>query len=292
MTTTYFVTGVTGTVGHQVAVELLHHEDARVRVGARDVQAPKARALAELGAEVVPFDYENRAAVREALSGVHRAVFVPPLVENLDQLVSGAVAEAAAAGVSHIVRVSAHGADPNAPFALARWHGNADVEVAESGVSYTILQPTFFQDNVLNIHGESLRSQGAFYGASGGARVAYISSADIARTAAAVLRDPSSHAGKTYLLTGKEAVTDAEVAGLLTEITGKQISYVDLPPDELGAGVRDSGAPAWLADALVALEGVKAQGWASEPSPAVAEITGKPPESYRSFLARTASSLG
>jgi uncharacterized protein YbjT (DUF2867 family) len=292
MTTTILVTGATGNIGYQVANELLEQEGVRVRAAVRSRDAAKAVALAERGAELVRLDYTEPGTLREAFAGADRAFLVAPLVEDLDQLMIAAIEVAQEAGVSHIVRASAHGASADGPFALARWHGKADDALARSGIGYTILQPTFFQDNVINLHGDTIRGQGAFYGASGDGEVAYISSADIARAAAVVLVDPAGHTGKSYLLTGGEALRDTEVASLLSEATGRSISYVNLEPDQLAGAVRDSGAPDWLVEALLALESVKAQGWASQPSPAVAEITGREPERYREFLERSAGALG
>jgi uncharacterized protein YbjT (DUF2867 family) len=291
MTTTILVTGATGNLGSQLATQLLRDGDVRVRAAVRSNDAPKAVELAERGAQLVRFDYTDEASMRDALAGVDRAFLVAPLVEDLDRLVTTSIDAARSAGVSHIVRASALGADADAPFALARWHGRADEYLARTGLAYTILKPTFFQDNALNFHGETIRAQGAFYGASGQGRSAYISSADIARTAAAILRDPSRHTGKTYVLTGGEALTDGEVATMLGEVAGRPIAYVNLEPEALAAGVRDSGAPEWLVEALVGLEGVKAQGFAAEISPAVAEITGQAPEPYRTFLDRHAAAL-
>lgn len=285
---TILVTGATGTVGAQVA-HLLLDRGARVRVGVRTPAA--AAELGRRGAEVVALDLEDDASVRAALAGVGRALLLSPFVERFHATAVRNIEAARAAGVDHVVRISALGADPDGALEIAQWHGAADRALAHSGVGFTVLQPTFFQDNLIKFHADSVRRDGAFYGASAGGATAYISSADIAASAAAVLLAPAAHAGATYVLTGGEAVTDARVAELATAAIGKPVRYVDLPGEQLAEGMRSNGAPGWLVDALVGLEAVKAAGWAAEATPAVRELTGRAPEAYASFLARNADRL-
>ena len=182
--TEILVTGATGTVGSAV-VDALLARDAKVRVGVRT--PAKAEAVAAQGARVVKLDYDAPETLEAAFAGVERAFLLVPFVEDFDALVPRVLSVAKAAGVQHVVKMSAAGADAEAPMALARKHGLADGAVAQSGMGYTILKPTFFQDNLVKFQGQAIAGQGAFYGASAGAKVAYVSSADIARTAATIL---------------------------------------------------------------------------------------------------------
>lgn len=286
---TILITGATGTIGSQVASELLDR-GASVRVASR---RPEALArFAERGAEVTRIDLEDPASLAPALAGVTRAFVVGPQSgPDFGAHIELVVAAAAAAGVEHLLRYSALGADPEAPLALSREHGVAEAHVKAGPIPWTILEPTFYQDNIITFSGDSIRSEGVFYGAAGDGAATYVSSADIARVAAAILEDPAPHAGATYVLTGPEALSSAALAALATEVLGREIRYVDLPPETLGAGMRGAGLPGWLADALVGLEAVKRDGYAAAVSPAVREITGRDPESYRTFLERNRGKL-
>jgi uncharacterized protein YbjT (DUF2867 family) len=277
------VTGASGTIGSET---VRHLREAGESVRAAVHSPEKAGPLSSLGAEVVKLDYASEASIDAALEGIDRVMLITPFVEHPVPDVQRFVARAQEKGVAFIVRLSAAGADASSGFALSREHGLGENVVRESGIRWAVLQPNFFMDNFVNFQAESIKAQGAFYGASGGKPVAYVSSRDVGAVAAAILRAPDAHAAKTYVLTGAEGVTDEAAAALLSDLVGKAVRYVDLTPEQVEAGAKQQGAPGWQAAALGGLENVKRQGWAAGVSPAVEEITGRKPESLKDFLAR------
>ncbi|MEL6187948.1 MAG: SDR family oxidoreductase [Myxococcota bacterium] len=286
--TRILVTGATGTIGSQI-VEPLIQAEATVRAAVRS--RSRASALEAQGAEIVEYDIEQGQGVEEAFAGVDRAFLLTPFVPDFSALTIRALEAARKAGVSHVVKLSAAGADPASPSWLPRNHGLGDVAVAESGLSYTILRPTFFQDNIITFSADSLRSEGVFYGASAGQSVAYVSSRDVGAVAAQALLHPHKHAEKTYDLTGGEGVTGLALAALLTETLGRPVSFRDISSDEYGASLRAAGTPEPFVEALLGLEYVKAQGWAAAVSPHVSEALGRAPETYAAFIARNRGRL-
>lgn len=280
---TILITGATGTVG-SVVTDLLLDAGEKVRVGTR--RPTEGAALSARGAEIVPLDFERPETLREAMHGAKRVFLLTPFVEHGTPLVRAAVEAARAAKVEFVLRMSAAGADRKAWFTLAREHGEGDALVAESGLAHAILQPTFFQDNFLKFHAESLKTQNAFYGASAGGATSYVSSRDIGASAAAILRAPEAHLGKTYVLTGPEAKTDVEVAAILSDVLGRSIRYVDLGEADYVAGMRAQGVPEWVIDGLSNLERVKALGYAAGISADVESLTGSKGETLRQFIER------
>jgi uncharacterized protein YbjT (DUF2867 family) len=93
------------------------------------------------------------------------------------------------------------------------------------------------------------------------------------------------------VLTGPDAVSDTELAELISGAIGRLVKYVDVGPDQLRASMLERGMPAWIADSMVALEAVKANGYAAGVSSAVRDITARAPESYRAFLERNRNRL-
>jgi uncharacterized protein YbjT (DUF2867 family) len=277
------VTGATGTVGSNL-VEALRARGADVRVGVRSPE--KAARLAEAGVEVVKLDFDAPETLASAMAGVERLFLLSPFTDELVAPTRAAMAAANTAGVTFVLRISALGASEDAPLALGRKHGAADKAVIDSGIPYALILPTFFQDNIIKFHLGTVRGQGAFYGASGTGSTSYISSRDIAEVAAAILLAPDAHLSKSYVLTGPEAVSDGELAGLISKVTGREVKYIDLPPEQLAGGMREQGAPEWMIEALIGLEGIKAAGYAAEVSPAVEQILGHKGETYESFLQR------
>jgi uncharacterized protein YbjT (DUF2867 family) len=277
------VTGATGTIGKQV-VRALRERGVDVRAGARTPET--LQDLAALGAEIVRIDWDDPASLGAAFAGVDRVFLLTPFVEDDLPHVKAAIAAARAAGVSFLLRMSAAGADASSPAALPRHHGQGENLVKESGIRWAVIRPNFFQDNFVNYQAGSIKAQGAFYGAGGEGKTAYVSSSDVGASAAAILAAPEAHASQTYLLTGPEALSDGEVARLLGVLIGREVEFVNLEPDGLAAGLRSQGTPEWQVQALLFLESVKAHGWAAAVSPAVQQITGRAPENIRAFLER------
>jgi uncharacterized protein YbjT (DUF2867 family) len=282
------ITGATGTIGQEVARALLEAKE-EVRIVARDPS--KVSELQRLGAEVVAGDFDDQASLEKAFQGAERLFLLTGFVENCVPQVRNAVEAAKAAGVRFILRMSAAGADASSQFSLASHHGESEDLVKGSGLGWAVIRPSFFMDNLLNYAGASLKASSAFYGAANEGKSAYVSSRDVGESAAAILRDPSRHAGKIYDLTGGEAVSEAEIARLASEAAGREIKYVNLAADDFRKGIVGSGAPDWIADAMVGLESIKANGWSAGTTNAVQELTGRPPETYKAFFERNKARL-
>ena len=97
--------------------------------------------------------------------------------------------------------------------------------------------------------------------------VAAVAQDDIADAATAVLLDPAAHAGRTYALTGPEAITMAEVAAVLASATGREISYLPETLAEAYASRKVFEAPEWEVDASGAVMSPTStvRGWSSMP---------------------------
>jgi uncharacterized protein YbjT (DUF2867 family) len=283
------VTGATGTIGKEV-VRALRAKNLSVRAGARTPE--KLEALKKLGAEVVALDFNDPASVQSAFEGVDRVFLLTPFVESPVELAKGAIAAAKKAGVRFILRMSAAGADPNAPAVLPREHGIIENLVKDSGIPWAVIQPSFFMDNFFNYSGDSIKGQSAVYGASGTGKVAYVSSADVGAVAAEILANPEKHASKSYLITGGEAVTDEQAVRTLSEVLNREIKLVNMPAKDYEAALRSAQLPNWMVENLLFLESmVKAQGWAEATVTTVKDVTGREPERLRSFFERNKSLL-
>jgi uncharacterized protein YbjT (DUF2867 family) len=102
--------------------------------------------------------------------------------------------------------------------------------------------------NLVNYNAGTIRSQDAFYGCQGDGAVSIVDIRDVAAVAVIVLA-ASGHDGKSYTLTGGEALNNEQVAGKISRIVGREISYMDLPPAELKKAMLSAGTPEWSADA-------------------------------------------
>lgn len=285
---TTLVTGATGNVGGQVAQRLLD-TGANVRVAVRDLSSEKATAWKKAGAEVVHYDYSDVTTLRPAMDGVDRLFLMTPMVEDPLPLNMAAIDAARDAGVSFVAKLSAIGADPLALSGQACMYGQVEAVIKGSGLDWSMLQPTFYMTNLVHHAGETIRSENAFYGASDGNATSYVSPDDVAHVAAIVLSDPDSHRGQSYVLTGPQALTENEVACILSDVTGRKIMYQDIGLEGIRSGMIESGSPQWLADGMVDLESSKVNGVADGISPSVEKVTGLRGETFEQYARRNAA---
>ncbi len=275
------VTGATGTIGKDVVKGLIAKgEQVRAMIHNPEKAPPATR---EPGVEYVSGDLEKPETVIAALQGVEKAFLLSPEDPRMPELHGKFAAAAKDAGLRHLVRLSILPANPDAPLPIAKWHGEADRLVMESGGPYTILRPANFMQNNLRA-ARTIASEGAIYGAMGDGKVGHIDTRDVAEVAVAVLTS-EGHEGQIYPLTGPESISMAEVAARLSTALGREIKYVDVPPEKAKAGMMAMGMPDWRADAWVKLGGMIAMGKADMATPAVKEILGREPHNIDQFAA-------
>jgi uncharacterized protein YbjT (DUF2867 family) len=273
------ITGATGTTGREVVAELR-------RLGARQVRAlvrDRARAdfIREAGFETVAGDFARPETLGAALEGVGRALLLTPPTPDTVSHHHDFIIAAAAAGVRHVVKLSAFGADADAPEGFGRWHGRSENLLKTSGLKWTILRPNFFMQNLLG-QARQIAATGNIHQPLGDARASFIDARDIAAVAARALTE-DGHEGQTYTLTGPEALSYEEVAAKLSEATGRRITYVPVTPEQFRDGALAAGLPGWLVSALERLNELFASGQAAEVTDAVRRVGRTEPTTFGQF---------
>ena len=267
------ITGATGTNGRLVVQSLLRR-GARVRAMVQD--AGKAADLGQAGAELVVGDFDRPETLREALSGTDRALLLSAVDPRLVEREGRFVEAARKTGLRHLVKFSAIGAHPAAPFTFGRQHGDGEHLVMASGIAFTFVQPNFFMQNLL-WSADTIKAQGALFSTLGAARVSHVDARDIAEVIATALAEPiDRHAGLIHLVTGPAAVTFTEIAETFTRVLGAAVRHADLTDEALKDGLRSSGQPEWQATALVELNRYARHGHASVVTDTVRRVTGHP----------------
>lgn len=273
------VTGATGALGGLVARAL-----AQRGIPQRLLVRTPARAPQLSLATVHRFSYSDRTASETALAGVD-TLFMVSASESEDRLDQhrSFIDAAAAAGVRHVVYTSFVGAAPDAIFTLARDHFGTEEHIRASGMTWTFLRDGFYLDFVEALVGED----GTIRGPARDGRAAFVARADVARTAAEVLADPVSHAGRTYDLTGPEALTLTDVAEIISRVRGREVTFHDETLDEAYASRAGYGAPGWQLDAWVTTYTAIASNRMAAISPDIERITGTAPMTLETYLTAT-----
>jgi uncharacterized protein YbjT (DUF2867 family) len=231
------VTGANGTTGSAV-VRALVAAGIPTRVLVRD--RAKAASLPS-NIEILVGELSDRAALDAACRGV-RSVFLASF-DHPDQLAlqKNLIDASRDAGVGMIVRLSGSSAAPDAASRAMRIHATGDAQLANSGLGYCILKPSWFHQNFFTYcPGGRLRLP------AGDGRLPFIDVRDIAAVAVKALTEPG-HDGKSYLLLGPELLNHREVAAILSAATGRDFVYEDVTPEAwrqkvLAAGMNEDVA--------------------------------------------------
>jgi len=279
------VTGATGLNGSEL-VRRLSARGIPSRALTRTVT--KAQFLATLPhVEVVEGDMARPDSLAAALKGVDRAMLISSSDPTMLDVQSSFIEAARKAGVRHVVKLSGIIPELDSPFRFARMHAEAEKRLEASGMAFTHLRAGEFMPSYFR-QVPSIVARGVLALPMAGARIASIDIGDIAEVAVAVLTT-EGHEGKTYPLTGPEALTMAEVAEKLSAATGKPVRYVDVPPEDARQARLAAGLPPFLVDGLDELFAERRKGKESKVWPTIEEVFGWRPASFDEFARRNAA---
>jgi uncharacterized protein YbjT (DUF2867 family) len=113
---------------------------------------------------------------------------------------------------------------------------------------------------------------------------------DVGTVAAAVLT-ADGHDGRTYTLTGPEAISYSEVAETLSAVTGRQVEFLDVPEEAAEAGLSQAGMPEWLVRQIVGVFRLIRGGRLAEVTDTVCVLTGQEPRRFTDFAHEVAPLL-
>ena len=184
---------------------------------------------------------------------------------------------AKAAGVRHIVRLSAQGVEQgNSPLRQFEQH------IEASGLEWTFLRPSWFMQNYSTINAESICQAQMFAEPAGDEKTAFIDARDIAAVAVEALTKPG-HSGQAYTLTGGQAYNRHEVAAAISAATGKQVRYVPVSAEQFSDTLASFGMPVAYVELMGGLYQMVRAGWTAGVSNTVAQVLGREPMTFAQF---------
>jgi len=270
------ITGSTGAVGGRTAQRLADAGIAQ-RLLVRDpAQAPSLAGAVPVAVS----DYGDVEAMTGALAGVS-TLFLVSFREADDRLQRHfrAVDAAAAAGVERIVYLSFLEASADSTFALGRQHFATEEHIRETGLGFVFLRSSFYADFVPYFTGDD----GVIRAPAGDGRVSWISRDDIADTVAVAIQTEEFD-GQSLENTGPAALDFHETAAILSDVTGREISYVEETVEEAWESRRPSGAPDWEIEGWITSYLAIGNGELSTVSDTVERLTGHQPVDVETFL--------
>ncbi len=273
------ITGATGKVGSAL-LDNLANDDIELRALAHDES--EAKSLEGRGAEAVLGDFLEPETLRPALEGVGTVFLLTPIhPQQVHQATTMIEAARGSGNGPRIVRLSVHQASHQAPTRISRQHAEIEDTLATSGLPYTLLRPQSFMQNTL-MAAPTVASEDRIYQPMKEGRLGMIDARDIGEAAAKVITE-EGHEGKTYTLTGPAAISFHDIAGALSEVLGKEVTYIPVPLEKAKEAMLSRGIPEWMADALNEYAKAHSEGYSDWTTDDFERLTGHSATSYKEF---------
>lgn len=287
MTDTLLVTGASGQLGRSVINHLL---DTFKIPAARIIATTRTPAnladLAARGIDVREANFDDHASLAKAFKGADRVL----VISTNELAIQGkrreqqlaAIAAAKQAGVAHLLYTSLPNPEPGSPILFAPDHYDTEQAIKATGIPYTILRNSWYDENLFMSLPQTLAS-GHWYTSAGDGRISYCARDDMAAAIAGALASDAKDS-TIYTLTGPKAYTVAEVAALVTEVTGKPIEVIQLSDDALTEGMKAAGLPEPIALLLVSFDAATRVGGLGMVTDSVEKLSGRKSVSLKQFL--------
>jgi uncharacterized protein YbjT (DUF2867 family) len=212
------ITGATGNVGSEVVRALLAQGQPVV---AAAMDEEDARQVPGEATEMVHFGFGKPETYRAAFEGVSKLFLMrPPQISDVKSYLFPVVDYAKEAGVEQIVFLSLLGVERQRFVP----HYKVEKHLEDSGVPHTFLRPSLYMQNLNTTHQDEIRDFSEIRIPVGRAQTSFIDVRDIGSVAAKVMSEPG-HENQAYELTGSESLDYYQVAELLTEVLGREITY-------------------------------------------------------------------
>ncbi len=287
MKKTILITGATGNISSGIIANL---KDSGHNLRALVRNPEKADSLKAKGVNVHIGDLEKPWTLDAAFAGVDTLWLLTAGDPRSPEQNSNAIWAAKKAGVKHIVRMSAAGAEYNAPAISYRLHALSDAELIGSGIPYTIVKAQFFAQNFM-MAADPIKEKGCMFMSLADGKIGVIDARDISEFAAKVLTT-EGHAGKTYTLTGPASLHMQQVADAIGAAIGKPIKYVAIPVDGVKKVLAEKGMNEWAVNRFGEIFNAYAANGGDIVSEDFRRVTGKAPRSIEQFAKDFAGVFG
>lgn len=278
------VTGATGHLGKAVVNILADKVTADIAALVRD--PAKAGDVQEKGVEIRQGDYDDYTSLVNAFEGIEKLYFVSgsDIMRRAGQH-ENVVNAAVEAGVRHVVYTSFQRKNEtgDSPIALiVNVHVKTEQMLRESGLVYTILKHAVYADGLPTLLGKVLET-GVIYQPAGDGKTSYTLRADMAEAGAVILTTPG-HENKTYEISVNTSYSYADIANILTSVTGKTIRYVSPVPEEFRTTMLNAGVPKEYIGVMVGFSEAIRQGEFDIPDPTLEMLLGRKPVTLAEYL--------
>lgn len=283
------VTGATGMFGKHAVQQLMEKGVNTSDISVLSRSMEKANNYKEDGITVKIGDYNNSDSLVKAFEGVDKLLFVSSSeTENRAEQHQNVVRAAKATGVKNIVYTSFmrnQETDNSAIAFLMDSHLKTEKWIKDSGIAYTFLQNATYLDMLPMFIGEQVLETGVIMQPAENGKSSSVLRQELAEAAAVVLTS-EGHENKAYPLVNNQAISYNEVAELITEISGKNITYKSPSPEEYQATLKTYGVPDEYIGLFTAFSVAQANGELEMSDNSLEKLLGRKPTTAKEFLTK------
>ena len=277
------VTGATGRLGRAIAEKLLDRVPAdTIGVSVRDPD--KAAGLAARGVRVRAGDFTDPASLEHAFEGADQVLVVSAAIRGPQAAGANraAIDAAVRAGASRVLYTSHQGVSPGSFFDPGRQHAETEKHLAEQGIAYTALRHGFYA-STLEYYVPAALQTGEFRLPADGP-VSWTAHADLVEADVVALTQPGALDGATPPLTAPEMLDFADVASVLSDLTGRAITRVVVDDEQWKSEMTAQGMPAAAAEFTLGMFRAARAGEFAVTDPTLETLLGRPAISVRTVL--------
>ncbi len=280
------VTGATGHFGKTTIDFLLKKGVSTAEISALVRDEEKAKSLQEKGIKLTKGDYDNFGLLVAAFKGVDKLLFVSgsDVTKRMKQH-ENVVNAAKEAGVKHIVYTSftrKKEDETSAISIVAQSHIKTENLIKTSGIPYTILHNGIYADMLPIFLGEKVLETGVYFPAGDG-KVSFTTRHDMAEAAANILTSVG-HEGKEYEFANTENISFLDVANILSEITGRKVTYLNPVAEEYKTALTNAGVPTEYVGFFAAFAEAMKQGEFETDETDLPQLLGRKPTPVAQYL--------
>lgn len=296
------MTGASGQYG-QLATDRLIAEGRAADLILITRTPDKLAHRAAAGCDVRYGDFDAPASLEAALRGAERMLLISATRVGARLVQHRAAVDAArAAGVRHVVYTSFVNVDPANPAVVAIDHRETEALIRDSGLSWTFLRDAHYADAMILNAGPGFIASGTWLTSTNGGREAMVWREDCVDCAVAVLTE-DGHENRAYPITGPHLESFAEVAAMLSEVSGHPVALRETDDAGMYAHFDALGIPRqpvddqtvagipWNSDDMVSFERAIREGHLEICSDHVQRLTGRPARSVREMVEANAGLL-
>jgi len=217
------LTGATGNIGKEV-VRFYYELNSPYQLiaGVRDIDKARKKFAGNPELEFVLFDFEEPATFQNALQNIDLVFLLrPPQISNVDRYFKPLIDSMVKSCIRQIIFISVQGAEKSSFIP----HNQIEKLIVSSNINAIFLRPGYFMQNLITTLLPDIQKYSKIIVPAGNAKFNWIDIENIAEIAVILFGKFEQYQGTPLEITGDENKNFAEIARLISEVSGKNIGY-------------------------------------------------------------------